>query len=185
MPARSRASWPKRIASKLRADGLVAKAEVAGPGFIDLTLKPSAWIAGPCARSSRREIAMVAARRGGAAPSMSNTSPPIRPDRCMSAIAVAPCSVTRLPICWLSAATMSRKYYVNDAGAQVDASARSAFLRYREALGGSGRYPPEGLYPGDYLQAGGGGTCGPLRADAERTSRSEMAPDRPRSAPSR
>ena len=46
---------------------------------------------------------------------------------------------------------VTREYYINDAGAQVDALARSAFLRYREALGEDIGPIPEGLYPGDYL----------------------------------
>jgi arginyl-tRNA synthetase len=47
---------------------------------------------------------------------------------------------------------VTREYYVNDAGAQVDVLARSAFLRYREALGEDIGTIPEGLYPGDYLK---------------------------------
>ncbi len=47
---------------------------------------------------------------------------------------------------------VTREYYINDAGAQVDVLARSAFLRYREALGESIGAIPEGLYPGDYLK---------------------------------
>jgi arginyl-tRNA synthetase len=46
---------------------------------------------------------------------------------------------------------VTREYYINDAGAQVDVLARSAFLRYREALGEDIGEIPEGLYPGDYL----------------------------------
>src|SRR5208283_4501412 len=46
----------------------------------------------------------------------------------------------------------TREYYINDAGAQVDVLARSAFLRYREALGDDVGAIPEGLYPGDYLK---------------------------------
>ena len=46
---------------------------------------------------------------------------------------------------------LTREYYINDAGAQVDVLARSAFLRYREALGENIGEIPEGLYPGDYL----------------------------------
>ena len=51
---------------------------------------------------------------------------------------------------------MTREYYINDAGAQVDVLARSAFLRYREALGEDIGAIPEGLYPGDYLKPVGG-----------------------------
>ena len=47
---------------------------------------------------------------------------------------------------------VTREYYINDAGAQVDVLARSAFLRYREALGEDIGPIPEGLYPGDYLK---------------------------------
>ena len=47
---------------------------------------------------------------------------------------------------------VTREYYINDAGAQVDVLARSAFLRYREALGEAIGEIPEGLYPGDYLK---------------------------------
>ena len=47
---------------------------------------------------------------------------------------------------------VTREYYVNDAGAQVDVLARSAFLRYREALGDDIGAIPDGLYPGEYLK---------------------------------
>src|SRR6202023_457509 len=47
---------------------------------------------------------------------------------------------------------VTREYYINDAGAQVDVLARSTFLRYREALGEDIGAIPEGLYPGDYLK---------------------------------
>ena len=47
---------------------------------------------------------------------------------------------------------VTREYYVNDAGAQVDVLARSAYLRYREALGEDIGEIPEGYYPGDYLK---------------------------------
>jgi arginyl-tRNA synthetase len=47
---------------------------------------------------------------------------------------------------------VTREYYINDAGAQVDTLARSAYLRYREALGDEIGPIPEGLYPGDYLK---------------------------------
>src|SRR3982074_3535613 len=54
----------------------------------------------------------------------------------------------------LSAAgfAVTREYYVNDAGAQVDVLARCVYLRYREALGEDIGEIPEGLYPGDYLK---------------------------------
>ena len=70
----------------------------------------------------------------------------------MSAIAAARCSATRCAACLHFAGyDVTREYYINDAGAQVDVLARSAFLRYREALGENIGEIPEGLYPGDYL----------------------------------
>ena len=50
---------------------------------------------------------------------------------------------------------VTREYYINDAGAQVDVLARSAYLRYREALGETVDAIPEGYYPGDYLRETG------------------------------
>src|SRR5262249_29996860 len=47
---------------------------------------------------------------------------------------------------------VTREYYINDAGAQVDILARSAYLRYLEALGETIRPIPEGFYPGEYLK---------------------------------
>ena len=70
----------------------------------------------------------------------------------MSGIAAARCSAMRSRTCSTSpATTVTREYYINDAGAQVDVLARSAYLRYREALGETITIP-EGLYPGDYLK---------------------------------
>ncbi len=47
---------------------------------------------------------------------------------------------------------VTREYYINDAGGQVDVLGKSAFLRYREALGEDIGAIPEGYYPGDYLK---------------------------------
>ncbi len=70
----------------------------------------------------------------------------------MSAIAGARCSATRCAsLLQFAGYDVTREYYINDAGAQVDVLARSAFLRYREALGEDIGEIPEGLYPGDYL----------------------------------
>ena len=65
---------------------------------------------------------------------------------------------------------VEREYYINDAGAQVDVLARSAYLRYREALGEAIGAIPEGFYPGEYLAETG-------RALAERDGRKWL--DRP------
>src|ERR1700726_600462 len=140
------------IADKLRADALVAKVDVAGPGFINLTLKPAAWIA------ALRGAVQLGAQygvsdSGGGAPvnveyvSANPTGPmhvghgrgAVFGDALANLLAFAGFKVTR-------------EYYGNDAGAQVDVLARSAYLRYREALGEDIGTIPEGLYPGDYLK---------------------------------
>jgi arginyl-tRNA synthetase len=140
------------IADKLRADAVVAKADVAGPGFINLTLKPDAWIA------ALRGAVQLGAQygvsdMGGGVPvnveyvSANPTGPmhvghgrgAVFGDALANLLAFAGFKVTR-------------EYYVNDAGAQVDVLARSAYLRYREALGEDIGTIPEGLYPGDYLK---------------------------------
>ncbi|MGZ3321804.1 MAG: arginine--tRNA ligase [Xanthobacteraceae bacterium] len=140
------------IAAKLRADGLVAQAEVAGPGFINLTLEPSAWI------GSLRAVLSAGTDYGrsetgqGSAVNVeyvsANPTGPMHVGHCRGAVfgdALA-------NLLAFSGYNVTREYYVNDAGAQVDALARSAFLRYREALGEDIGAIPEGLYPGDYLK---------------------------------
>jgi len=140
------------IAAKLRGDALVAKAEVAGPGFINLTLKPEAWIdalravlaTGPnYGRSDVGEGTAVDVEYVSA-----NPTGPLHVGHCRGAVfgdALA-------NLLAFSGFKVTREYYINDAGAQVDALARSAFLRYREALGEDIGAIPEGLYPGDYLK---------------------------------
>ncbi len=65
---------------------------------------------------------------------------------------------------------VTREYYINDAGAQVDVLARSAYLRYREALGEDIGAIPEGLYPGDYLKPVGAALADELWRRARRSS---------------
>jgi arginyl-tRNA synthetase len=140
------------IAAKLRADDLVAKAEVAGPGFINLTLKPAAWI------GALRAILAAGTDYGrsevGAGTAVNveyvsaNPTGPMHVGHCRGAVfgdALA-------NLLAFTGFAVTREYYINDAGAQVDALARSAFLRYREALGEEIGVIPEGLYPGDYLK---------------------------------
>src|SRR5271154_970273 len=140
------------IAEKLRADDLVAKVDVAGPGFINLTLKPAAWIA---ALRSAVQLGGEYGRSdiGGSTPVnveyvSANPTGPMHVGHCRGAVfgdALA-------NLLAFAGFKVAREYYVNDAGAQVDVLARSAFLRYREALGESVGEIPEGLYPGDYLK---------------------------------
>ena len=140
------------IAVKLRADDLVAKAEVAGPGFINLTLKPWAWVGALRAILSQDTHYGRGKTGQGSAVNVeyvsANPTGPMHVGHCRGAVfgdALA-------NLLAFSGYNVTREYYVNDAGAQVDALARSAFLRYREALGEDIGAIPEGLYPGDYLK---------------------------------
>ncbi len=140
------------IAEKLRADELLAKVEVAGPGFINLTLKPGAWI------DELRLVLRMGADYGrsdvgrGEAVNVeyvsANPTGPMHVGHCRGAV-FGDALASLLDAAGFK---VTREYYINDAGAQVDALARSAYLRYREALGESIGGIPEGLYPGDYLK---------------------------------
>jgi arginyl-tRNA synthetase len=141
-----------KIADKLRSDDLIASVDVAGPGFINLALKPSAWIAE--LRTVLREGAVYGQSAIGAAQKVNveyvsaNPTGPMHVGHCRGAVfgdALA-------NLLQFAGFDVVREYYINDAGAQVDVLARSAFLRYREALGENIGEIPEGLYPGDYLK---------------------------------
>jgi arginyl-tRNA synthetase len=140
------------IADKLRADDLVAKVEVAGPGFINLMLEPRAWTA------SLRAVLEADADYGR---SKLGQGAPVNVEY-VSANPTGPMHVGHgrgavfgdalANLLDVTGFAVTREYYINDAGAQVDVLARSAFLRYREALGEAIGPIPEGLYPGDYLE---------------------------------
>ena len=140
------------IAAKLRADDLIASVDVAGPGFINLTLKPSAW--SDALRTVLREggaygrSAMGAGEKVNVEYVSANPTGPMHVGHCRGAVfGDALCSLLAF-----TGYDVTREYYINDAGAQVDVLARSAYLRYREALGENIGAIPEGLYPGDYLK---------------------------------
>jgi arginyl-tRNA synthetase len=140
------------IAAKLRADDLVAAVDVAGPGFINLTLKPKVWA--DALRTVLREgdaygkSAIGAAEKVNVEYVSANPTGPMHVGHCRGAVfGDALASLLKF-----AGYEVTREYYINDAGAQVDVLARSAFLRYREALGEDIGEIPEGLYPGDYLK---------------------------------
>src|SRR5438876_5750701 len=141
----------EQVAAKLRADELIASVDVAGPGFINLTLKPKAWANE--LRTLLREGTSYGRRAIGAGEKVNveyvsaNPTGPMHVGHCRGAVfgdALA-------NLLQFAGFNVSREYYINDAGAQVDVLARSAYLRYREALGENIGEIPEGLYPGDYL----------------------------------
>src|SRR6202790_5203326 len=141
----------EKIASRLRTDDLIASVDVAGPGFINLTLKPPVWA--DTLRAVLREGSSYGQSAVGADEKVNveyvsaNPTGPMHVGHCRGAVfgdALASLLI-------FAGYDVTREYYINDAGAQVDVLARSAFLRYREALGESIEIP-EGLYPGDYLK---------------------------------
>ena len=141
----------EQIAARLRADDLIASVDVAGPGFINLTLRPSAWA--DALRTVLREGASYGRSAIGAAEKVNveyvsaNPTGPMHVGHCRGAVfgdALA-------SLLAFAGYDVVREYYINDAGAQVDVLARSAYLRYREALGENIGEIPDGLYPGDYL----------------------------------
>jgi arginyl-tRNA synthetase len=140
------------IAEKLRADDMVSQVDVAGPGFINLTLKPTAWI--EALRTAVRLGAQYGRTDAGHAVPVNveyvsaNPTGPMHVGHCRGAV-FGDALANLLAFTGFS---VTREYYVNDAGTQVDALARSAFLRYREALGEDIGAIPEGFYPGDYLK---------------------------------
>jgi arginyl-tRNA synthetase len=142
----------EQIAAKLRADDLIASVDIAGPGFINLTLKPKAW--SDALRTVVREgdaygrSAIGAGQKVNVEYVSANPTGPMHVGHCRGAVFGDALS----SLLAFSGYEVTREYYINDAGAQVDVLARSAYLRYREALGESVGEIPEGLYPGDYLK---------------------------------
>jgi arginyl-tRNA synthetase len=129
----------------------VTSAEIAGPGFINLRLAPSAWL------TELRAIADLGADYGRSTMGggrtvnveyvSANPTGPMHMGHCRGAV-VGDALSTLLEY---AGHKVIREYYVNDAGAQVQTLARSAHIRYREALGEDVGAIPEGFYPGDYL----------------------------------
>jgi arginyl-tRNA synthetase len=142
----------EKIAAELRKLPEVTKADIAGPGFINLTIDPAVWqqalaaIVKQGAAFGRSDIG--GGRKVNVEYVSANPTGPMHVGHCRGA-------VFGDALANLLAATgfaVTREYYINDAGAQVDVLARSAYLRYREALGETVGEIPDGLYPGDYLK---------------------------------
>ena len=146
---RELADW---IAAELRTDPRVAEVSVAGPGFINITLHPHVF---------HDVVRAVLADPKGFGRSGRGAGTPVNVEY-VSANPTGPMHVGHgrgavfgdalASLLDFAGYRVSREYYVNDAGAQVDVLARSAFLRYREALGEDVGPIPEGLYPGEYLK---------------------------------
>ena len=141
--------WPASSPRRWRARGDIAQAGRAAPGFVNLTMAPGLLAAAGAGGPGRRPR-LWPQRRSAAAAGQCRVLLG-QPDRarCMSAMAAARCSATRWPTSWRHAGfAVTREYYVNDGGAQIETLARSLHLRYREALGETIGEIPAGLYPG-------------------------------------
>ena len=140
-----------KIVEALAKDKDVAKVDVAGPGFINMALSDDFWRGlvktivkggeafGRCdlGAGSKINVEYVSA----------NPTGPMHVGHTRGAV-LGDCIANLLDFAGYD---VCREYYINDAGAQVDVLARSAFLRYCEALGDDIGTIPDGLYPGDYL----------------------------------
>jgi arginyl-tRNA synthetase len=140
------------LKAKLEAHADIQKIEVAGPGFLNITFKPEVW------HNLLRDILSEGGRYGAGAARgdgklnieyvSANPTGPMHVGHCRGAVfgdALANLLV-------FAGYDVTREYYINDAGGQVNVLARSAYLRYRESLGEDIGAIPEGLYPGDYLK---------------------------------
>ncbi|AXS40529.1 arginine--tRNA ligase [Breoghania sp. L-A4] len=139
------------IADRLRADADIASVEIAGPGFINLRLVPVFWtkvvaaILGEGADYGRST--QGAALKANVEYVSANPTGPMHVGHCRGAVFGDALARLLAYAGW----DVTREYYINDAGSQIEVLARSVFLRYREALGEDIGEIPAGLYPGDYL----------------------------------
>ncbi|MXO66498.1 arginine--tRNA ligase [Altericroceibacterium endophyticum] len=142
----------EKLVEKLADDPQIDAAEIAGPGFINLRLAHSNWL---------KELDLIAAQKSdygrstrGAGRTVNveyvsaNPTGPMHMGHCRGAV-VGDALAALLEF---GGHDVIREYYVNDAGAQVQTLARSAHLRYKEALGEDIGEIPEGFYPGEYLK---------------------------------
>ncbi|HIP77939.1 MAG TPA: arginine--tRNA ligase, partial [Kiloniellaceae bacterium] len=157
--AKAAASKPRdlaeALADKLSAVDHVSEATVAGPGFINLRLEGELWM------EQLREILRTGTAYGastlgqGQAVNVeyvsTNPTGPLTVGHARGAVVGDALAALLAKVGY----AVTREYYINDAGGQVNVLARSAYLRYREALGEDIGEIPEGLYPGDYLKETG------------------------------
>ncbi|MEN7536506.1 arginine--tRNA ligase [Aurantiacibacter flavus] len=154
--AKPAATNPRALAEKivehLSRDPAIVSDEIAGPGFINLRLDRKAWeeelaaiasLATDYGRSGMGEGTRVNVEYVSA-----NPTGPMHMGHCRGAV-VGDALANLLQY---AGHAVTKEYYVNDAGSQVDTLARSAHLRYREALGEDIGEIPAGMYPGEYLK---------------------------------
>ncbi|MCZ4257759.1 arginine--tRNA ligase [Sulfitobacter sp. G21635-S1] len=142
------------LAAKLTDDPRITSAEVAGPGFLNLRLAPSVWqgIAGAVLAEGTDfgRGSLGAGRRVNVEYVSANPTGPLHVGHTRGAV-FGDALASLLDFAGFD---VTREYYINDGGAQVDVLARSVYLRYLEAHGQEVAFP-DGTYPGDYLIAVG------------------------------
>lgn len=138
------------LAGKLVADSRIQSADVAGPGFLNLRLAPAVWqgVIGEVLQTGTDfgRSDMGQGRRVNVEFVSANPTGPLHVGHTRGAVfgdALA-------SLLQFSGHEVTREYYINDGGAQVDVLARSVYLRYLEALGQEVAFE-DGTYPGDYL----------------------------------
>ena len=146
---------PRALAEALVAElakiPQVASATIAGPGFINLKLTREAWLAELTAIAALGYDYGRSAMGGGSMVNVeyvsANPTGPMHMGHCRGAVV----GDALAQVLEFAGHKVTREYYVNDAGAQVQVLARSVHHRYLEALGRDVGEVGEGLYPGDYL----------------------------------
>ncbi|MCF1471252.1 arginine--tRNA ligase [Agrobacterium vitis] len=139
------------IGEKLKEDADIAEVSVAGPGFLNIRLSVAYWqrlLANVIAEGTDFGRSQTGAGRKVNVEYVSaNPTGPMHVGHCRGAV-VGDALANLLAFAGYG---VTKEYYINDAGSQIDVLARSVFLRYREALGEAVGEIPAGLYPGDYL----------------------------------
>jgi len=149
MPPRDLA---EKISEFLAADADIDDVQIAGPGFINISVSKAFWpriltaVMQDGDDFGRSEIG--AGEKVNVEYVSTNPTGPLHVGHCRGAVFGDALSA----LLTFAGYDVTTEYYVNDAGAQVDVLARSAYLRYREALGEDIGEIPEGFYPGDYLK---------------------------------
>jgi arginyl-tRNA synthetase len=154
--AKAAAKKPRDIAEpllqRLKADPDVVDGAVAGPGFINLKLADAFWRArlGECLQEgvAYGNSQVGAGRKVNVEYVSANPTGPLHVAHARGAVV----GDALANLLHKAGYAVTKEYYINDAGAQVDKLGQSTYLRYREALGETIGAIPEGLYPGEYLR---------------------------------